>query len=398
MDDTYLESLFHGDESERFERKESAVDLEKIRRTICAFSNDLPGRGEDSYLFVGQRDDRGCAGLTIDDQLLRRLSEIRSDGTIVPMPMMTVETRTVAGCDLVVIRVTPLKAPPARYKGQVYVRIGPTTRQASREEELRLAERRRSRDLPFDLEPIPDATIDDLDLAYFEREYLPRAVDREDLETNDRSVQQRLASLRLVRSATDATPTLLGLLVTGREPRDFIPCAYIQFLRIEGAELGDPVTDEKDISGNLQDVLITVDRVLEAHNRVAVDISSGSREVRRQDYPPVALQQLIRNAVLHRTYEGTNSPVRIYWFDDRIEIHSPGGPYGIVNESNFGRPGVTDYRNPHLAEAMKNLGFVQKFGIGIGTARRELAGNGNPPPEFEVTPSAVMSLVRSARG
>jgi ATP-dependent DNA helicase RecG len=108
----------------------------------------------------------------------------------------------------------------------------------------------------------------------------------------------------------------------------------------------------------------------------------------------VALRQLARNAILHRNYEGTNAPVRIYWFSDRIEIHSPGGPYGQVTRQNFGQPGLTDYRNPHLAEAMGNLGYVQKFGVGIALARKALADNGNPPPEFDVPDGYVVAIVR----
>jgi ATP-dependent DNA helicase RecG len=98
--------------------------------------------------------------------------------------------------------------------------------------------------------------------------------------------------------------------------------------------------------------------------------------------------------VLHRSYEGTNAPVRVYWFADRIEIHSPGGPFGQVNPENFGRPGVTDYRNPHLAEALKILGFVQKFGAGIPIARQSLEKNANPPVEFVVEPNHVLAVVR----
>ena len=110
-------------------------------------------------------------------------------------------------------------------------------------------------------------------------------------------------------------------------------------------------------------------------------------------YPWAALQQLVRNAVMHRTYEATNAPVRITWFNDRIEIINPGGPYGIVNSENFGQPGVTDYRNPHLAEALKVLGYVQRFGVGIATARRLLAENGNPPPEFDATTNQYLRVV-----
>jgi ATP-dependent DNA helicase RecG len=97
---------------------------------------------------------------------------------------------------------------------------------------------------------------------------------------------------------------------------------------------------------------------------------------------------------MHRTYEGTNAPVRIHWFSDRIEILSPGGAFGQVNRENFGDPGTTDYRNPHLAEAMKNLGYVQRFGIGIEIARKELEKNGNPPPEFVVEDTFIMAIVR----
>jgi ATP-dependent DNA helicase RecG len=92
--------------------------------------------------------------------------------------------------------------------------------------------------------------------------------------------------------------------------------------------------------------------------------------------------------------EGTNAPVRISWFNDRIEIQNPGSPFDQVNRQNFGQPGITDYRNPHLAEAMKNLGYVQRFGIGIQLARQQLQKNGNPPPEFFIDDSYVIATVR----
>jgi ATP-dependent DNA helicase RecG len=125
-------------------------------------------------------------------------------------------------------------------------------------------------------------------------------------------------------------------------------------------------------------------------------LTSGPVEQRTQPYPLSALQQLVRNAVLHRTYEATNAPVRVYWYDDRIEITSPGGPFGIVRPENFGQPGVTDYRNPDLAEAMGVLGFVQHFGAGIPTARSALAKNGNLPSEFDVQSAYLGVIVRPA--
>jgi ATP-dependent DNA helicase RecG len=156
----------------------------------------------------------------------------------------------------------------------------------------------------------------------------------------------------------------------------------------------DPIKDQREIDGPLPDLLRGLDEIFQVHISVASDVITQPVEMRHPDYPIAALQQLARNAVLHRTYENTYAPVRIYWFSDRIEILSPGGPFGQVNRDNFGKPNITDYRNPHLAEAMKNLGYVQKFGLGIQLARKELEKNGNPPPEFDAQDAHVLATVR----
>jgi predicted HTH transcriptional regulator len=108
------------------------------------------------------------------------------------------------------------------------------------------------------------------------------------------------------------------------------------------------------------------------------------------------MQQLVRNALMHRTYENTNAPVQVHWFDNRIEIRNPGGPFGAVNETNFGQPGIVDYRNPRIADAMKVLGLVQRFGIGIQTAQLEMTRNGNPPITFKVDSSTVTCVLYAA--
>jgi ATP-dependent DNA helicase RecG len=94
---------------------------------------------------------------------------------------------------------------------------------------------------------------------------------------------------------------------------------------------------------------------------------------------------------MHRAYDSTNAPVRAYWFDDRIEIISPGGPFGNVTPANFGQLGLADYRNPHLPEAMRVLNLVQRFGVGIATPQTALRENGNPPIEFQVDQSMVFA-------
>lgn len=129
---------------------------------------------------------------------------------------------------------------------------------------------------------------------------------------------------------------------------------------------------------------------------VRTRIDEHSREHRHPDYPVVALNQFAHNAVMQRSYEGTNAPVQIDWYSDRVEIRSPGGLYGRVNPRNFGL-GETDYRNPLVAEMMHHLGFAQRFGLGVPLARKELAKNGNPEPEFRFEPTQVAVTVRAAQ-
>lgn len=391
MTDEELHSLLRDLESHRVERKESFSDRERVAQAICAFANDMPDQRKPGVLFIGVRDDGSCAGLPIAEKLLLDLADMRSNGNILPSPKMSVEKRVLDGCEVAVVVVEPSTAPPVRYKGQVWIRVGSRRAVANEQEERALVERRRWRDLPYDLHPFETATIADLDLRLFEETYLPASVDREILAANGRSVESRLASLRLVDP--EGRPTVVGLLTVGRDPRFHIPGHYIQFLRIDGTEITAPIRDQKELSGPLPDLMRRLDDLAKLNISVATDLS-GAVEVRRPDYPLDAILQLARNAVMHRAYEGTHAPVRITWFSDRVEISNPGGPFGQVSPENFGTEGVTDYRNPHVAEAMKNLGYVQKFGYGIPLARKALRANGNPPPEFRADASHVLAVVR----
>lgn len=395
--DDELEQMLAETESDLAERKESfrGEAPTTVREATCAFANDLPDHRRAGVVFIGAKDDGSPAGLAITDKLLLQLADVKTDGSIVPPPTLTVEKRTLLGAEMAVLTVQPADSPPVRFRGRTHIRIGPRRGIASAQDERILNEKRRHQDRPFDVQPVPSAALPDLSQLLFEEIYLPAAFAPDILEANERIYVQRLAATKMIMSADEPTPTVLGVLVLAIGPRDFLPGAYIQFLRVAGLAVEDPIVDEQLVDGSVHDVLRRIDEKLISHNRVAVDFTSGLVEQRTQSYPHAALQQLVRNAVLHRTYEATNMPVRVYWYDDRIEITNPGGPYGTVTPENFGMAGVTDYRNPNLAEALRVLGFVQHFGAGIPTARRELARNGNPPPEFNVQPTYVSVTLKA---
>ena len=387
-----LEALMSDLESDLVERKESAADGKKIRRNVCAFANDLPGNGRPGVVLVGVRDDGSCSSLPINDDLLTKLANIHGEGDILPLPSMTVQRRTLKGCEVAVVSVEPSADTPVRYRGRVWVRVGPSVREGSMENERLLTERRRASDLPFDSRPVNGARIGDLDQDFLRGHYLPNAIASEVLERNTRPVDHQLRSLRLVQGEK---PTWGAILAFGLDPQAFLPGAYVQFLRIDGTEITDPIRNQKQLTGRLDDVVRRLDELLDLNISVRTEVAGAPRERRRPDYPADALRQLAHNAIMHRSYEGTNTPVRIHWFSDRVEIASPGGLYGRITHDNFGA-GDTDYRNPLLAEIMANLGFAQRFGLGVPLARKALEENGNPAPKFKFQPALVVATVRAA--
>ncbi len=77
-------------ESDRVERKPSLADREDIRRAICAFANDLPHHGQPGCVFLGASDTGEPLGSDVTDRVLQTLSDMRTQGNILPPPVMSV--------------------------------------------------------------------------------------------------------------------------------------------------------------------------------------------------------------------------------------------------------------------------------------------------------------------
>ena len=385
LTDEQLRALLLDLESDRVERTESVSNTDKFGQAICAFANDLPDHRQPGYLLVGVKDDGALSGLTVSDELLKNLAAIRSDGNILPQPMMNVAKFSFEKGEVAVVEVFPSDLPPVRYKGRVHIRVGPRKAIANEQEERVLSERRVAQARTFDARPCYEASIDELALGQFDA-YRREAVDPETIQANHRPVEQQLASLRLY-DPERSCPTHAGILLFGKNPRFYMPGAYVQYLRLPGIELTEIPEDQAEISGDLHSVL----RELEGRIRLLIHTSmravSALEEKLLPDYPEWALRELLMNAVMHRNYD-SNTPIRFYAFSDHIEVQSPGGLYGEATPENF--PTRNSYRNPIIAEAMKSLGFVNRFGYGVQRAQALLTQNGNPPAEFEFDAHTVL--------
>ena len=397
-----VQELLYSTETYRVERTTSTGDMDKFQEAICAFSNDLPNSRKKGYLILGAYDNGTLSGLKVDDALLKKIAAIRSDGNILPLPVMSVERFEFEDGDLLVAEVSPSLVPPVRYRGRTFIRIGPRRDIATEAEERILFERRTSYMATFDATPCFGATIDSIDVDYIKAKYLPQVIDTEVLASDNRDIKEQLSSIHLFDLEHDC-PTNAAIILFGNDPQYFLHGCYVQYVHFAGKDRGSEIVNERQIKGCLCKMLPQLESFVRDAVVTARPVSiSMLREKTLLNYTDLALRELLMNACMHRDYQ-SNMPIRLYQYEDRIEILNAGGLYGEARPENF--PTVNDYRNPIVAEAMRGLKYVNMFNRGIQRVKNLLKENGNPEPiftvdkitAFEVTvrPSLSLNLVTS---
>ena len=377
-----VSKLLHCTETYRIERTTSTGDMDKFQEAICAFSNDLPNSRKKGYLILGARDDGSLSGIKVDDALMKKIAGIRSDGNILPLPIMSVEKVEFEEGDLVVVEVSPALVPPVRYRGRTFIRIGPRRDIASESEERVLLEKRTSYMATFDATPCFEASLKDIDTQFIENEYLPQIIDNNILRTDKRPLKEQLAAIHLYDTTHDC-PTNAAIVLFGTNATFFLHGCYVQYVHFEGEDTGSEILNERQIRGSLCSILPKLESFVKDAIVTARPMPvSILREQIVFNYPELALRELLMNACMHRDYQ-SNTPIRIYQFSNRIEILNAGGLYGEARPENF--PTVNDYRNPIIAEAMRGLKYVNMFNRGIQRVKNMLKENGNPEPKFNVS-------------
>jgi len=396
MTESELKEILSEPESEHVERTCAFDKVDKMGEAICAFANDISGSGKTGYLILGVEDDGRIAGRRIDDEKWASLGGLKTDGNILPPPSMSMEKISLPEGDVIVIQVYPSAYPPIRYKGDVWIRIGPRKVKA-RDDDIHILRERRAKFGVRDEElPCERARLGDLDVDLFKAFYLPKAIDAQVIESDDRPVEDQLAALGFY-SGEKLCPTNLGVLLFARHPERFIPSAYIQYVKFGGVNNAGDILQENAFRGPLVRVVQDLDVFVKTGPAASRPILvTAMREDSVSRYPAWALRELLMNAIIHRDYFLGNAPVKFYEYKkNRIEISNPGGLFGRAKPENF--PFVNDYRNPLLAEAMKILGMVNKYNRGIAKVNRELDKNGNAAAQFDVNKLTEFRVTICAR-
>ncbi len=391
-----IEEAFR-EESPRVEWKESDKDTDVLLHAVCALANDLEDSRRSGYVALGVRNDGIPVGLGYDrkakDRATLAIADKLSSTKLQPHPSFTIDAIERGGALVFVVGVHPYRVPPVvKVAGVPWIRVGTQTKRATDADVRRLEERRPEHQQPFDLRPIPAARLDDLDLPRLRLLHLAER-DGDEQATDFPDLDHWLSQRDLVRWVSPGwVPNAAAVLLYGISPQTFFPGAVVELVRYDGIDFDAGVSVRKTATGSLPNQLDVLWAQVAGLVSERPSAREGIRTPYASEYPLDALKEVVRNMVQHRSYEATNAPGRISWFDDRIVFTNPGGPFGQAGQGVFGE--LSDYRNPTITRGLSDLGYVERLGRGVRIVRKLLDRAGHAPLEVETNGYTTLTVRR----
>jgi predicted HTH transcriptional regulator len=369
MECSDLLKLIKKGEDSKTQFKEKIDSIDALAAEICAFANTEGGQ-----IIIGVTDKGELAGVDNIHRLNQTISNAAS-GKLEP-PLSVTTENILCNDKLVVIINVPRgeNKPYAANRTDYWIKVGADKRRATREELRRLMQA--SGTIYADEMIIPTTSIDDIDMFvfrdFYEKEY------GMSLDQSGLPLEKLLTNLKLLK---EGNLTLAGLLIFGAKPSRMRPQYIIKAVAFPGTDIsGNEYLDSENIDGILfhqyKDAMAFLKRNLKKVQRGQNVNLPGILEI-----PEIALEEAVVNALVHRDYF-IDSSIRIFVFDDRVEIISPGKLPNTATIENI-KQGIQIARNPIL------LSFVPKLKIpyhGIGSGIRRMISEcrkaGIKEPEF----------------
>lgn len=406
---TELQEIIRNGESCGVEFKRADVDGQKLAREIAALANLKGG-----HVFLGVEDDGTVSGLV---RTPRETEEWVTDicrGLIDPaiIPFWETIVWDQSSNQRVAVITIAANAPDKPYKARrgshwiTMIRVGTTSREASRDQEIRLYQS--SGLLRYELRAVPGASLGDLDLERLQQYFL--SVRQQDAPALDDEVEWEnlLVNVELMsRDAGLAVPTIAGMLLFGKTPRRLLPQSGIRAIAYQTVERDYAAAEDSLLSGPLLPLLRgeeiqasgVIDTAIDFARRHLVVTAGIDDNGRRQDtwsIPLEVIREALVNAVAHRDYSLWAMDIEFSTFPDRVEVISPGRlPNGISVSSM--RVGCRASRNELIKETLRDYRFIDARGLGV--PRKLIAMmrdfNGTDPDLIEEESRFVVRLRRS---
>jgi ATP-dependent DNA helicase RecG len=369
---------------------------QRLFETLSAFANQ-PGGG---VILLGIDESQGfrLTGVETTQTVISELTDLAAK--MIPPLVLEISPVEIEDKTVIVVDVPecdyqhkPCHYGPAGMQGGSFLRVGNQNRRMSAYEVFTFVT---GRGQPtFDLDLVKRATIEDLDQpaleGYFSRLRQNRRELWRRLRLDEKDVTERLLALEIVgRDGEALHPTLAGLLAFATWPQKYFPALTITFVRYISTDRsqkgprGERFMDNAQFDGRLNEIVnAAVDRCL--MNMRQSTLIEGILHRNIPEYPEEALREALINAIAHRDYSPymLGSHVRIEMFADRLEIMTPGGLFGPVNEANLESTQST--RNQLLMRILNELGMAEDRGSGIDAMLTALREAHLEPPRFQDT-------------
>ena len=373
MNHTQLaEKLRHGEDS-TLEFKRDDVANYALAKELVAFLNLAGGT-----VLLGVEDDGSVSGVRRArlEEWVAEVCRTKIEPAVIPLLSWTRDAEP--GQDVLAITVTagPDKPYARRHNNRksYYIRVGSTSREASREELGRMYQA--SGRLRYGLQPVPGASFDALDWRRL-HEYLARVLAGDAPRENDREEwEQLLYNLELMTdSAGERVATVDGILLFGKKPSRYLPQSGVRAICYAGTEpdyatradenLRGPLTPLRAVDGSFVEIgLVEQAWDFVRRNTMPTARLEGLRRVDGWEFPEAVVREALVNALVHRDYSITGTDVMLAIYSDRLEVESPGALPNTVTVERM-KAGVRYARNQTLGNVMRDYGYVDARGMGV---------------------------------
>ena len=383
LSDLEIRQLIASGETNRVELKVASPRPSEMAERLCGMANAQGGVVivgiEDTTLeIVGVPDER--MALT-KDVILRAARQIVKPSLILDPPEP--EVCVADGKSLVVATVLPSNGPIYQAGGVCWIRHSTHTIPLSVAEMIEIANDRGL--VSWESQPARKATMQDIDIEHV-RSFLKSRSERSYQSGRFDDLERFLLGMDCVTTASDGqiVPTNAGILFFGKEPQRYVPQSEVVCVLYRD-ELGvGGYVGRKNIAGTVQELIDGAEAFMNKYMAVGVRIE-GRKRIELPEYPIDALREAIVNAIVHRDYSRGGERIRIFYYTNRIEIHSPGLLLpGITVEQMVRGEVISRLRNPIIADRLRDLpGYMESIGSGVQLMLREMRRMGLPNPEFK---------------
>jgi ATP-dependent DNA helicase RecG len=371
MDPSPIQSLIESGESSHVEFKSSAFHNESLAKEIVAFANMRGGQ-----ILVGVEDDGTPSGLDEPSKMIERIIHICRNNIIPPLIPDLAAVRH-GYRHILIVTVEQGKAKPYKVKSsnRYYIRAGTSAIEPTQEELVRLLQD--GAQFHFEASVLAGNGIDDLDLLKV-RQYCR---DYRKIDCEDDELAQLCYNLQILDE--QQRMTVVGNLFFGRQPVRWLPQAGLELNAFDGVDVVSSLTDTATVLETLPECIQAGEAFVRRNSRIRPVFNED--ETRRRDIPdyePFVVRELLANAFAHRDWSIFGQRIRLNLFVDRLELFSPGR---LPNTLNLTRAlaGVSYYRNPLIAQMLKDYGLVDKLGRGLQKIMRHYTHARLPLPTFD---------------